>query len=106
MQETSLDPEKLCFLPATELLKLFKERKLSPVDVLKAQINKIERENDKIKAVTMKHYEEAMEQARESERRYEEGNPRPLEGITCAVKVISFLPIISSFLNFTVSVSG
>ena len=78
--------EELCFMSATELLGLFKTQEISPVDVLKAQIQRIEKYDPKIKAVSEKHFEEAMAQAKESEARYQQGNPRPLEGLTCAMK--------------------
>jgi amidase len=78
--------EELCYLSATEALQLFKEKKLSPVDVLKAQIERIEALNGKVNCITYKHFDSALEQARESESRYLKGNPRPLEGITMAIK--------------------
>lgn len=78
--------DELCYMSATELLQLFKTKEISPVDVLKAQIERIEKLNSTINAVTFRHYEEAMAQALESEARYKKGNPRPLEGLTCAIK--------------------
>lgn len=85
-EENKPKEEELCYLPASELLKLFKALKVSPVDVLNAQIKRIEALNPQINAITEKHYEEALTQARESEARYKNGNPRPLEGLTCAIK--------------------
>jgi len=76
----------LAHLPANELLAHFRERKLSPIEVLEVQIERIEALNDKVNCITYKHYDEARTAARESERRYREGKPRPLEGITVAVK--------------------
>lgn len=78
--------EELCYMSATDLLQLFKSQEISPVDVLKAQIERIELLDPTIKAVSEKHFEEAMAQARESETRYKQGNPRALEGLTCAMK--------------------
>ena len=77
---------ELCFMSATELLRRYEAKELSPVDVLQAQIERIEKENPKINAISVKHYDEALAQAKESEKRYLEGNPRPLEGLTCAIK--------------------
>lgn len=82
----SLSNEQLCYLSGTELLELFRAKKLSPVTVLKAQIERIEKFNPNINAINGKHYEEALIQAQESERRYQNGTPRPLEGLTCAIK--------------------
>ena len=72
--------DDLAYLPASELLARFRERKLSPVDVLEAQIRRIETLNDKVNCITFKHYDEAHEAARESEKRYADGSPRALEG--------------------------
>lgn len=74
------------YLPASELLARFRARRLSPVDVLEAQIKRIEALNDKVNCITYAHFDEARQAARESEKRYREGNPRPLDGITVAVK--------------------
>jgi amidase len=74
------------WLPATELLPRFRKRELSPVDVLEAQIKRIEAWNDKVNCITTRHYDEARAAARESEARYRSGKPRALEGITVAVK--------------------
>jgi amidase len=77
---------ELCYMPATELIKLFKSQEISPVDVLQAQIERIEALNPQLIAIAETHYEEALIQAKESEARYQQGNPRPLEGITCGIK--------------------
>jgi amidase len=74
------------YLPASKLLTRFRERKLAPVDVLEAQIARIETLNDKVNCITFKHFDEAREAARESEKRHADGNPRALEGIKVAVK--------------------
>lgn len=84
--EPILTNEELCYLPATELIRLFRAKVLSPVDVLKAQIERIESDDHVFNAVTFKHYQEALTQAKESESRYRNGNPRSLEGLTCALK--------------------
>src|SRR5687768_15844952 len=76
----------LCFLSAVEQIKRFRAGTLSPVQVLRAQMANIDQEDHLYNVVTAKHYEEALEQAIESEKRYKEGNPRPLEGITIAIK--------------------
>ena len=78
--------DNLAYLPASELLTRFRERKLSPVDVLEAQIARIKTLNDKVNCITFKHFDETREAARESEKRYADAKPRALEGITVAVK--------------------
>ncbi|MEM1369747.1 MAG: amidase [Cyanobacteria bacterium P01_H01_bin.15] len=78
--------EELIYTPATDLVKLFKTKQVSPVDVLNAQLKQIEAVNGEVNAITHTHVEEAMAAAQESEKRYLQGNPRPLEGITVALK--------------------
>lgn len=84
--EKKLSNEELCYLPATKLLLLYKNLQVSPVEVLKAQIERIEALDPQYHAIIAKHYDEAMAQAKESEARYIQGNPRALEGLTCAMK--------------------
>src|SRR4051794_20627120 len=78
--------EWLACLPAHRQITLFRQRRYSPVDVLKAQIDRIEAANQSINAVTCRHFEEALSAARISEARYYRGEARALEGITVAVK--------------------
>src|SRR4051812_41317149 len=79
-------------LPALELLSaehqlaLFRAGKLSPFDVLQAQIARIGRHGAALNAVTFGHFDAALEAARESELRYRAGTARALEGVTVAVK--------------------
>jgi amidase len=76
----------LTYLPATEALTLFAAKQLSPVEVLEAQIAQIEARTAEVNCITYTHFDEARAAARESERRYAQGDPRPLEGITVGVK--------------------
>jgi amidase len=76
----------LAYMPAHEQLRLFRAKQLSPVETLRAQITQIESIGASINAVTYSHLEEALIAAQESEARYHCGNPRPLDGITVAVK--------------------
>jgi len=77
---------ELIYLSAAEILQLYRERKLSPVEMLNAHIRQFESYNDKVNCAAYEHFDEALEAAKESEKRYIQGNPRPLEGLTCAVK--------------------
>ncbi|VVE61734.1 amidase [Pandoraea captiosa] len=74
------------YLSATELIAQFRRGHLSPVDVLDAQIRRIETLNDKVNCITVKHYEDARAAAHEAAARYRRGDARPLEGLTVAVK--------------------
>jgi Asp-tRNA(Asn)/Glu-tRNA(Gln) amidotransferase A subunit family amidase len=66
---------ELAYLPAHRQLELFEARELSPVDVLEAQIARTA-------AAASSRLDEAIEAARESERRYRRGDARVLEGVT------------------------
>jgi amidase len=78
--------ENLAWLSAEQQLDSFRRGLLSPVDVLRAQIERIERDGSALNAVTYDHFDEAMAAARTCEDRYRNGTARPLEGITVAVK--------------------
>ncbi|MGH6822168.1 MAG: amidase [Methylocella sp.] len=78
--------DDLCWMSAADLLAAFKERKVSPVEVLKAQIARIARVNPKVNCITYTHFDYAMAAARESEARWMRGDARPLEGIPTSVK--------------------
>ena len=80
------ETDDLIYMSAEELIPFFKMGKLSPVDVLKAQISRYEEVGKLTNSVTYTHFDSAMEQAKESERRYENGTARALEGITVGVK--------------------
>ena len=77
---------ELAYLSASEQLQLFRQRKLSPVEVLQAQLRLIEQRRPLINCFTYLHPKEALAQARESETRWLRGTARPLEGITVALK--------------------
>lgn len=77
----------LCYLSASEAIAAFKAKRLSPVEVLEAQISRIEAVNPTLNALTYTYFDKALAQAREAEARYQSGgNIRPLEGVTCAIK--------------------
>jgi Asp-tRNA(Asn)/Glu-tRNA(Gln) amidotransferase A subunit family amidase len=77
-----------CYLSATEALKLFKRRKLSPVELMKAIIKRTEKVEPVINAFTETFFDEALAQAKKSEARYMKkgGRTRALEGIPLAIK--------------------
>jgi Asp-tRNA(Asn)/Glu-tRNA(Gln) amidotransferase A subunit family amidase len=82
---TDLD---LCYLSANEALAAFREHRLSPVELLQAQLARAEQVDGKINAFTDLYAEEALAQARDAEARYmrKDGHVRDLEGLTVAVK--------------------
>lgn len=77
---------ELCYLSATEALELFRAKKLSPVELMKAVIERAEEVEPKINAFTFKYYDQAMQAAKDAEARYTKGEARPLEGIPTAIK--------------------
>ena len=78
----------LHYLNATEALRSFRARELSPVELVQAVIDRAEKVEPTINAFAQTLYDEALEQARGAEARYAGIGeaPRPLEGISVAVK--------------------
>jgi Asp-tRNA(Asn)/Glu-tRNA(Gln) amidotransferase A subunit family amidase len=77
---------ELCYLTAEQAIHRFNERSLSPVDLMQALIKRCETVEPAINAFTETYFDEALEQARTAETRYQQGTQRPLEGIPLAVK--------------------
>ncbi|SMH38001.1 amidase [Mesorhizobium australicum] len=83
---------ELCYLPATEALALFRKKKLSPVELMTAVIDRAEKTKDKINAFTYTHYDEALTLAKKAEAKYAKGKKTgPLEGLPVAVKDESYI---------------
>ena len=97
------EKDAIAYLSATEQIRRFKAGTLSPVDVLKAQMDRIKRYNGplnasgrelkdfmafngKVNAITYEHFDQAMKAAKESEKRYRNGTARALECLTVAIK--------------------
>lgn len=83
---------ELCYLPATEALRAFKDKALSPVELLQAQIRRAEDVEPKINAFTYKYFEEALDAARQAEKKYAQGKrTRSLEGLAIGIKDESYI---------------
>lgn len=82
------DTDDLCYLSATRALALFRQRELSPVELLKAQIARAEQVEPDINAFTETLFDAAMDAAVLAEQRYmsHAPDPRPLEGLTVSIK--------------------
>ena len=80
--------DDLCYLSATDALKLFRKRKLSPVELTKALIARSEKVNPKINCLADRYFDEALVQAKASEARYMKrgGKTAALDGVPLAVK--------------------
>ncbi|MCR9114815.1 MAG: amidase [Rhodobacteraceae bacterium] len=78
----------LCYLPASEAIALFKARKLSPVELMQAVIDRAETVEPKINVFADTYFDQAMDQAKKAEARYARPGARlkPLEGVPVAIK--------------------
>lgn len=72
---------------AAALVEAFRRKELSPLEVLRAQLERIHAHNAAINAFTLVDEEGALRAARESEERWRRGAPMgPLDGVTITVK--------------------
>ena len=60
----------LAYAPATELLKLFKTRKTSPVELLKILIDRSQKLNGKVNCLADCYFDEALVKAKSAEQNY------------------------------------
>jgi aspartyl-tRNA(Asn)/glutamyl-tRNA(Gln) amidotransferase subunit A len=76
------------YLTASEALALFRARDLSPVELMRSTIARIEAVDGEVNALPIRFFDEALEGARRAEARYagRGRGPRPLEGLPIAVK--------------------
>ncbi len=80
-------PSEIIFKSATELAPLIKARKLSPVELVQAFLDRIESVNPKVNAFITVTGEHALKEARKAEREIAAGRYRgPLHGIPYAAK--------------------
>ncbi|WP_163936060.1 amidase [Paraferrimonas sp. SM1919] len=71
---------------ATKLLSLYRNQKLSPVEVAQDYQNQFNRINSKVNAFSFPFFERAIEQAKVAEQRYSDASYRALEGLQVAFK--------------------
>ena len=77
----------LCALSATELLALYRSKKLSPVEVTRAVLERIEKLDPILNAFCLVDRRQAMEKARQSEQRWRKGSPAGLlDGVPVSIK--------------------
>jgi aspartyl-tRNA(Asn)/glutamyl-tRNA(Gln) amidotransferase subunit A len=78
---------ELCFTPAVELAAMIRRRALSPVEITRAVLERIERLNDALGAYVLVHAERALDEARQAERAVMAGEGLgPLHGIPVSIK--------------------
>jgi aspartyl-tRNA(Asn)/glutamyl-tRNA(Gln) amidotransferase subunit A len=78
--------ESIAYLSASELKTLYSARALSPVEVTRAILDRIERLNPELNAFTIVTPELALEQASTAERAYAGGDAPALAGIPISIK--------------------
>ena len=80
--------DEFLFWDSSKIIKLYKSKDLSPVEVIKSSINRAHQTQKKCNAITELFEEKAMDLAREAELSYlgKRNKPRLLEGIPLAVK--------------------
>lgn len=77
----------LCFTPAVELSELIRRRAVSPVEITRAVLERIDRLNGPLGAFVMVHAERATADAREAEQAVMTGQPLgPLHGVPISIK--------------------
>src|SRR5438132_1041057 len=79
--------DEMAFLPATRLLALYRNKQLSPVEVIQGTLRRLEQYESAINAFVLYDPDTAMAMARASEARWQKGQPQgQLDGIPVAIK--------------------
>ena len=82
-----MNAEDLCFTPATELARLIRQKELSPVEVTRTLLDRIETLNPTLNAYVTLTAESAMEEARAAEQAVQDGKPLgPIHGVPVSIK--------------------
>lgn len=82
-----MDSTDLCYTPATEIARLIRARTLSPVEVTRAVLERIERVNPAVNAYCTITADLAMDAAHAAERAVMQGEQLgPLHGVPYSVK--------------------
>ena len=82
-----MNAEELCFTPAAKLVSLFARGTLTPLDVMQAVLDRIERVNPTVNAYCTVAAEQALDAARNATRgRRQRGGLGPLHGVPVSIK--------------------
>ena len=81
-----MDASDVCYLTASELVERFRRRELSPVEVARAVLDRIDALNPSLNAFVTVTHERAMADARKAEAAYETDDPPPLAGVPVSIK--------------------
>src|SRR5262249_21390356 len=89
--EDCMTPTELCYTPATKLIPLIRSKKLSPVELMKAVLERIEKLNPKLNAFCTITADDAMKGARAAEQAVmKKKKLGPLHGIPFSIKDLAF----------------
>src|SRR5436190_18875871 len=79
--------DDIAYLPATRLLELYRAKDLSPVDVIRETLARLERYESALNAFVLYDPESALKAGRASEARWQKGEPLGLvDGVPVAIK--------------------
>ena len=79
--------DDLAFTPATELIALYRAKRVSPVEATQAALDRIAAHNERLNAFCLVNDEGAMVAARASEARWQRGEPKGLvDGVPVSIK--------------------
>jgi aspartyl-tRNA(Asn)/glutamyl-tRNA(Gln) amidotransferase subunit A len=81
-----MSEQELCWMSAVELLGAYRSGELSPVEVTRAVLERIDDVNPKINAIVTPTSDLAMEQAKAAEVSYQKGEAGALAGIPATIK--------------------
>ena len=84
-----MEPDlELCYLNAVQVRERFRERSLSPVEIVSSLVARIVDVEPRVNAFTHTFFDRALDEAREAEKRYADrgARPRPLNGIPIVIK--------------------
>ena len=82
-----MNNEELCFTPATELARRIRDKEVSPVEITRAVLERVERLNPKLNAICTLTAESALDAARAAEFAVMRGDRLgPLHGIPVTIK--------------------
>jgi len=82
--------EDLCYTPAVDLAALMRAKKLSPVEVADAFLDRIDAINPKLNAYVTLYPEKTRNAAKAAERAITTGDTRPLTGVPFSIKDLSW----------------
>ena len=79
--------DDLCSLSATDLVRAYAKKQLSPVEVTRAVLRRIERLNPVLNAFCLLDSDSSLKEAKKSEQRWSSGSPQGLlDGVPVSIK--------------------